>query len=716
MPKWNTGNNDVARTANFITTIRDTLAGLGIEISDVCDPEGISEGLKKIWDKWIKDVKRTLDNISFKITGNFFTTLASLLAQVFSEAAAAYSNIFFLEIIAGNIINSLVSATVFVLAITPGAEIILQYYLVTNLKRDLERRRQLSWILYTQFDQLIGLFSSFYAMFKFEDDFLSLNLKRALRNIRQAESIIGREVSKNFYGGEPVKIEGLTTADFHLEAAIKNLTHHGLGVVYDYILRINEEYGITANVPSGLDITGLNIIGSDITEWKKYFQNLQPFIAFNFFTYTSTPGTREYENEVKTKSARYNQFISAMMQVFPPILQRIILQATFKNASDVIFERMPIWTNNFKALNDTKRFIDNSITVPDKFMNTFLNISRPPTPPKPALFQNPATKDITWRNITAKIRISEAGTLLFPSYWEYIKHTGGLLQKILFPILNILKKVDSEIDGVLQSNEKPGFAEMSVNQFKWIEELILSRGMLSTILNTQSLSSQYGNIPLNPVQIYNATVQSDIYMTELQSFIKEKSYDSVKKEAKIVPADVVYDTAQKYLAALMTNIYIIVNPAATKNLISGMQAIKVALMQQVSLDKQEINYCSRFLNSVQVNPVFIAVKPYLDKLLNDLLHSKVGSGIAKQLLEGDLSSIVTILEGYHAVDEVVSLINCENAHTDGNIDPSALGLSADINQETIKEVQGSVEKLRDTQQQLAAITTSMTELIAELPA
>ena len=368
MPTWNTVNNTIAQTASTITTVQDTLAGLGIEVSSVCDFESIQDAVEKLLEDWWEDVKRSVDSITFDMVGNFLTTLAGLLAQLISSAAASYTNLFLIEILAGNLLNSIVSAIAFAMALIPGAELVLQYYLVSTLKRDLDRRRELGRILYEQVNMLIELFSSFYDLFKLEDDLMYSDLKKALNNIRKAERIIGKEASKNFYGGDPVLIDGsgLVIADTYIDRAVRNLTHQNYSIVNNYIRSINAQYGITTDVPSGFDVQG----------WTNYFENMQPLVALNFFTYTSTPGTAEYENEVALKNARYAQFIAAMMKVMPPILQRIVLNATFKDASNILFERIPVWANNIAVLKDLKGFLDNTVSVSDKFLNTYLRINR----------------------------------------------------------------------------------------------------------------------------------------------------------------------------------------------------------------------------------------------------------------------------------------------------------------------------------------------------
>jgi len=702
---WNTANNTIAQTSNTLITVKDTLTGLGIDVSDVCDAESIVDAVNKLITQWWEDVQRSIDNITFDMVGNFLTTLALLLAQILAAAAASYTNLFLLEILAGNLINSIVSALVFALALIPGAEIVLQYYLVQTLKRDLNRRNQLGWILDKQFTMLINLFDSFYNLFKFEDDLMYADLKKALRNIRKAENIIGREASKNFYGGEPVTFNNLDAADNSIERAVNNLTHQNYDVVNAYITRINAEYGITANAPSGFDIPG----------WIKYFDTIQPMVALNFFTYTSEPGTTEYENEAKLKSSRYRQFISAMMKVMPPILQRIILNATFKDASGIIFERIPVWANNIKLLKDLKGFLDNTVSISDKFLNTYLNMNNTPKTPEPALFKNPATKDITWRNITSKIRIEEAGVLLFPSYWDYIKNVGGLLQNILLPVLGILKNVDVEIDGVLtNTSNRMGPAELSVNQFKWIEELTVARGLMSTILNSTNIQNQYGGFEIDPIQVYNSTVEAEIQMTRLKEFIREKAYDSKTQTPKTQPADIVYETAQKYLGNLVANIYIIVNPAAAKNTISGLQAMRVAIKQQMALDKREAAICSSFLNIVQANPLFIAAKPYIDQLLSDLAQTPIGAGIANQILTGDISGVISILEGYHLANDAVNLINCENQETGQNIDPSVLGLNPEVSFESMQKIERTISQHRDEQAMMVNTIPSIMGQIYEL--
>lgn len=684
---WEQINKSLSSTPTEIITIQDTLASLGINDINVCDADSVIQALNQLIDNWWEDVKKSIDNISYEMVGNFLTTLGILLSRLLSSAAAAITDIFLIEILSGNLLNSIVSAVVFALALLPGGEIILQYYLISNLKRDLIRRAELGNILYKQTNIIIELLSSFYNLFKFDEDLLYTDLKKALKNIRKAEAILGREISKNFYGEQPQILDQISRVDYYIEKAINNLSHENYDVVYNYIRLINNEYGIVADLPKGLDVFG----------WTLYFNNIQTQISSRFFTYTNEYGTREYDNEVNMKNMQYRQFISAMIKIMPPILQRIILNATFKDASKIIFERIPVWTNNIKLLKDLKKILDNSVSVPNKFLDTYFSINNVSKTPEPALFRNPATKDITWRNITSKISLEEAGVLLFPSYWKYIQNVGGILQNMLLPAMTILKNVDSEIESVLNKQTNLSIAELSVNQFKWISELNGARTILATLINTQTLRTDYAKINLDPITIYNTTVQSEVAINKLKQFIRDKYFDSKTNTSKVQAADTVYEVAQKYLGNLLLNIYIIVNPAAAKNTITGLQAMKTGLRKQIIEDKREIILCSNFLNIVETNPLFKTFKPYLDKLLNDLEQTKVGNSIAKQIKTGDLSGIINILEGYWAVNNIEKLLNCESKKSGEIIDSSKLGLDLNVNIEIANKIERSLSQLRDQQ-------------------
>lgn len=684
---WEQINKSLSSTPTEIITIQDTLASLGINDINVCDADSVIQALNKLIDNWWEDVKKSIDNISYEMVGNFLTALGILLSRLLSSAAAAVTDIFLIEILSGNLLNSIVSAVVFALALLPGGEIILQYYLIYNLKRDLIRRAELGNILYKQTNIIIELLSSFYNLFKFDEDLLYTDLKKALKNIRKAEAILGREISKNFYGEQPLILDQISRVDYYIEKAINNLTHENYDVVYNYIRLINNEYGIVADLPKGLDVFG----------WTLYFNNIQTQVSSRFFTYTNEYGTREYDNEVNMKNMQYRQFISAMIKIMPPILQRIILNATFKDASKIIFERIPVWANNIKLLKDLKKILDNSVSVPNKFLDTYLSMNNVSKTPDPQLFRNPATKDITWRNITSKISLEEAGVLLFPSYWKYIQNVGGILQNMLLPVMTILKNVDSEIESVLNKQTNLSIAELSVNQFKWISELNGARTILATLINTQTLRTDYAKINLDPITIYNTTVQSEIAINKLKQFIRDKYFDSKTNTSKVQAADTVYEVAQKYLGNLLLNIYIIVNPVAAKNTITGLQAMKTGLRKQIIEDKREIILCSNFLNIVETNPLFKTFKPYLDKLLNDLEQTRVGNSIAKQIKTGDLSGIINILEGYWAVNNVEKLLNCESKKSGEIIDSSKLGLDLNVNIEVANKIERSLSQLRDQQ-------------------
>ena len=117
---------------------------------------------------------------------------------------------------------------------------------------------------------------------------------------------------------------------------------------------------------------------------------------------------------------------------------------------------------------------------------------------------------------------------------------------------------------------------------------------------------------------------------------------------------------------------------------------------------------------MESNPLFIAAKPYIDQLLRDLANTSIGSGIAHQILTGDLSGVIGILEGYHLANEVANLINCENQETGVNIDPSMLGLSPEISFEDMTKMERSLSQLRDNQNMILDSIPEIMNKVMEL--
>lgn len=671
MSRWNEKNSSIAKTARDIITVKDILLSMGVEITDVCDTEQISEAVNKILKKWLDEVKRTIDNISFDLLGNFLSSVATLLAQIMNATAGAYTSLLMVDFLAGRIMNTILSGLTMIFASIPGAQIVFQYYLVSSLRRDLNRRIELGWILKNEISNLIQLLESFYTLFKVDTNLMYTDIKKALLDVKKAEALIGKEISKNFYGKEPVSINNIDTADNHLESAINHLTHKNYKIIYTHLKSINGTYGINSEPPRDFDVTG----------WINYFTAVRSDIISIFFTFNNAPGTPEYEREVESKQNLYRQYMNAIMKLMPPILQRLILNSLFKQSSNVIFERIPVWANNVKIIKDLKSYLDNTVTLNKDLMDLFgVTVNKK----EPSLFKNKNTKDITWRNITSKIKIEEAGILLLPTYWDYIKNAGGLLKQILIPSLDILKNVDADMTNVLETKNL-SLSEFPIKQFEWIQSINGARGILNSIS---------GNKFISPITIYNSTVNSDVLFTKLQEFIKEKTYDSKLKLPKTEPSEIVYETAQKYLGNLVANIYIIVNPSAVKNVLSGLQSMRFAISQQISLDKKEVSLCTSFLNEVEKNPMFIMVKPYIDSLLNELSKTEIGSQIATQLLEGDLSNMITILEGHHIVEEIINVIDCANQNNADPTDTSILGLSGEIDKNTKIRVKQSINALK----------------------
>jgi len=235
----------------------------------------------------------------------------------------------------------------------------------------------------------------------------------------------------------------------------------------------------------------------------------------------------------------------------------------------------------------------------------------------------------------------------------------------------------------------------------------MARGLMSTIINSTEVNNMYGGFEFSPLEVYNLTVQADVKMANLQQFIKDKAIDSKTQTPKTQAADVVYDTAQKYLGSLMANMYIIINPAVTKSTISGLQSMRTAIRSQMTQDRQELILCNSYLSTVEANPMFRAAKPYIDKLLEELSQNPTWAGLINQIQTGDLSGIIGILEGYHLTEEVISMINCENNNTGGVTDPDILGLGVDMSEEVSINMKRGLAYLNDKKAMFDAVPQIM---------
>jgi hypothetical protein len=605
-------------------TLQQALLAAGISVEDPCDYAKIQDQLTLINEQFQDEVKKTVDDLSYKTFGNFFVVTAALLGEALGGAAVAIVDHFVGKALLDNALGAVSGAISMVFAALPGASIVLKYYAAVTLKENLRRRQNLAKILIRELNIIthwvdVLAKSPIEHTRKYHKD-----MRRAFSHISRARRTINIEATKFLKRANYISGENIQFAITDIDSGISYLTP-GFEVTSKLLKDLHDKYLLQTRIPE--------ITGKDSKVFTEY--------GLDWFAYIKNISS-ELKNKFTNDPDAYLSVISEMVPALPDFLQKFAVNYIISSSSKILVDRLPIWILKNKYIDSyvIKRF---SVTeIPD-----FLGVSNEIN--QYAMFANADTKEITWQRIMEACQLGEASLLLIPVYMDIITTHSGLVQTIINPADTLLANVYDDMKATLAtSKQDAGITQTIINKKfgSWILKLETAKSILRTATSDVGLYIKgFGaTANLNTTDMLAAMQSIDESMLTLEDFIKKKTSHPPES------GDQVLTLANTYLLSLVSEAAVFalnaLEPNAAKTTLVGLRAIKVLLDNQFRTDREEEMLVGSFINVVELLPGFNILKRSIDNALSGLEsgNSKVAKNLVSQIRQGDLSGLSSFLD------------------------------------------------------------------------
>jgi len=620
-----------SEVASNVTEAVQALSAIGIHLDeDSCSLEDIQDKITKLVGRLQDDIKKTIDDLSYRSAGNFFQLVYVLLKEFVGGAATALVDNFVGKVLFESVLGAINSALATVLATIPGSLFVIQYYAAESLLTQLKRRQELALIILNEIRTLISWLNAFNDVGSSFDISYFNNINLAHQQVRKATRLIGAEISglqterKQYVSGKSVG-----NAVEYIDNSLAYLTP-GYAAVQDQLKAIHEDFGLETELPFLTIELSADKKFLDIAKWDVYIKDLWKELGNKFDL-----GTSEGRAQLKKVLFRF-------LPTLPEFLRKFAVNTVVENTSTVLIERLPIWSLKIAK---KQKWMTWTLTPPKEFRDFIEILADKRSYP---LFSRAETKNITWQRTMNKTKIAESALLLAPTYMDIIKQHSGMLKTLLDPGYNYLKAVYDDMDGVITDFDKNPIGVRQLNVDKkfstWTRKLIMSKNLLSATIGGSGIQIKgYGeSVNLQAGEVTDYLVAIEDALTKLETFIENKN-DSDGKEI----GNQVLTIANNNLLALAGQAAaFVINPGLSANLIANLRAVETLVNEQYKLDSEEIIFTQNFMNQVERFPGFSIIKKYVDSLINKMGDGKAlfTSVLAGQLLTGDLSSIAGYLD------------------------------------------------------------------------
>lgn len=605
--------------------VKDTLAAAGYDTKKECTPESIKDQLLKLNEKFQDELKKTVDDLSYKTFGNFFTVTAALLGEAIGGAAVAIVDHLVGQALLQNAIGAITSAISMLFAAIPGASIILRYYAAITLKEDINRRKQLARILLNEIRTVIywvKILSKAPVAYrqKYYDD-----LKRSFAYVSRARRLVNIEKTKSLNNSGYISGSNIQTA----------------------VTSINN--GISYLIPS---ISGTNKILRDFqTKWKlktkiptSVIIGQRSYTPFNSWTQYVQDLIEELQNKYTKDEAGSKAFaavIYEMVPALPDFLRKFAVNYAIGESSRILIERFPIWILKNNKIND---YISKRLT-PSANLQDYLGVSN--TNKEYAMFSAPDTEKITWQRAMEACKLSETAFILVPVVYNTMKMHSSLIQTALTPADSYLETVYTDMKEIIKyGKNNPGSQEIIYNKKlgSWVLKLEASKTILNSVVSDTgfNIKSDGEIININSVGYLNAMRYIEETSTKLEDFIKAKNPEE---------GDQILTLANTYLLSLVgqSTIFVLdmLDVGSSKPVLAGLRAIETLLVRQIKDDTEEERLINNFISAAEMLPGFKALKKRIDNLLNEWEIGSNGSlvsDLVKAVRHGNLTEIASFLD------------------------------------------------------------------------
>jgi hypothetical protein len=615
--------------------LSDTLRAAGINVNtSICSYSELQDQLAEMTERFQDDVKKTIDELSYKSFGNFFIVTAALLAEALGGAAVALVDHYVAKALFENVLGAVSGAMSMLFASVPGAMMILKYYAASALKTDVKRRYDLAKILLQEVRTILYWVSVLAKTpVEYQREYFS-NLNRAFNHVARARRLINMEATKYINRSNYVSVENIQTAITDIDSGIGYLTP-GFKETNALLKSLHKDYKLSTPLPS-IAIESLST--KAYTEYGNWFKYIKEITTELKNKYSGEDGKKELQ-----------AIIFRMVPALPDFLRKFAINTVISRSSKVLVDRFPIWILKNDTIDKyiTKRF--ETDTIPDWLGVVDENREY-------SMFSNADTKDITWQRIMTATKLSESALLLIPTFMEIMEQHSGLVQSIISPADSYLRAVYDDMKATIKSktSDSGSSQQMLLNKKfgNWILKLEQAKTLLRTVGAEHGLYLKgYGGLAnLNTADITRAMDRINSSLTKLEDFISAKTLDQSTGIEKTEYGDQVVSLANNYLLSLVGKSAVfalnLLNPGVATNTIAGLRAIETLLIKQIELDEQEYYLSQNVLTAIETLPTFTILRRQIDNMLNQLEagNSALARTLVDQVRHGDLSGIASYLD------------------------------------------------------------------------
>jgi len=312
-----------------LETLALTLGNLGFEIDDPCDPSSILEVLADETAKMVERVEDAIDDLLGKSGGSVLAALSVIVAHMAKDAARDYVNGFVSDLMSKGY-GAVFGAVAAALGSTVRIEIIIQYYAVQHLMAELEKRKELGFILKNDVASvaavLLNIKNTIHGR-QGDDPFKEITSSQL--HIKRAGKIVSGEINRmKIQSGSFPRMYYLKTASTNIEAAINSLSGNfftELKKRKDEVTPIFTKYG--------MDVSSVEVLSPTL---------LKNSIQDRFFNVPSNLSDSEKEGYIEEQNTAFTNFMSEVTPVLPKDLQTFLLENSISGVIDRLVELMPI--------------------------------------------------------------------------------------------------------------------------------------------------------------------------------------------------------------------------------------------------------------------------------------------------------------------------------------------------------------------------------------
>ncbi len=655
------------------SAIKNLIIGLGLDNSDLCNPNNIINKFKELVNNFTKNVAKSFNYLVYQIGQNFITAMVTLASGLVGAPAAVLLEATLSELFMGSLVGGLTNMVAFFITFLPGMELVYQYLLVQNLLTYLKYRDKLINILLSEINSVVSILEDCYNSLTAEE-YKILSLNYAIKQINSAQKLIGREITRveNTELDSSIHKSNIILADNFIDKAIAYLYDWP----YKEFLNRYNEIKKTYNLQFDFSKLKDNVYGNIVTYWEALYDEIDKL-------------DEKYATEV----------IMRLFPFIPAIIKLNLFRIVFQKRAKILTEKFPIYTVQISSLLKKldKNINENINDLVSKKLYIekikFKNIEYKfeainPKSQENSFLTDKLTSTFTLESLTTEVKMYESLILLFPSMWKKIKKVGSIYLDYLKAASKKLLGTKQDIESSIKAKDSYLTLQLKTNQ--WVGELELAKALLKPIISKNiEFTIPGSDLKFNAVELNELIQKSGVMLDNLKNFIINKTYNIKTDEAIVEPIDKAIQIAQKYITPLSAGLILVINRQVARSTINGLKAVRKTLQEQKKFDSKEIKLAEEYVGYLKSNKFFNQLLKEFEgtvQYLNGTPCLVCGDKIKK----GNLSELLSNIEKANKLtNNVIDIINCNDKsdHTPLFLDKlSDLVINNDANSATKKLV------------------------------